>query len=206
MLDFLQRITLALQNAFGKSAGGIHVLPPAPAEAVVSPVAIAPAPITVVAVKPVAPSAPALSDRMRLFVKRGKSDKGCTIGKLYVDGMFECFTLEDVVREVAGEPVAKWKVLHETAIPVGTYDVTVTFSPHFKRDTPAINNVPGFEYIRIHPGNFAKDTEGCLLVGETENVSDGNIGSSIAAFNTLLIKIQKAISTGKKVTITYQNS
>jgi len=71
-----------------------------------------------------------------------------TIGSLYVDGKFECYTLEDVVR--LGE-----KVYGETAIPEGTYEVQITFSNRFKRDLPLLLKVPGFEGVRIHPGNFA---------------------------------------------------
>jgi hypothetical protein len=89
----------------------------------------------------------------------------CTIGTLSVDGRTECFTLEDVRRELADRPVSDWKVPGKTAIPEGAYNVVVTPSVRFKRDLPLLENVPGFSGIRIHPGNTAADTEGCILVG-----------------------------------------
>jgi Family of unknown function (DUF5675) len=91
---------------------------------------------------------------MLLEVKREPSAFGCTLGNLYVDGQYECFTLEDVVREVPEEAVEKWKVPGETAIPVGTYDVIVTLSNRFQRLLPLLMKVPGFEGVRIHPSEF----------------------------------------------------
>lgn len=81
-----------------------------------------------------------------------------TIGKLYIDGAYFCDTLEDTVR--AGE-----KVYGKTAIPAGTYKVKMTWSPRFKRYLPELLNVPNFSGVRIHSGNTATDTEGCLLLG-----------------------------------------
>ena len=88
-----------------------------------------------------------------------------TIGFLSCDGRLVCWTLEDVIREQAGVPVAQWKVPGQTAIPAGAYPLRVTFSPRFKKPLPLVSDVPGFEGIRIHAGNTAKDTEGCILVG-----------------------------------------
>jgi hypothetical protein len=83
-----------------------------------------------------------------------------TIGELHVNGVFECFTLEDTVRPV--------KIKGETAIPEGRYEVVVNFSERFQRPLPLLLNVPNFEGVRIHPGNTDKDTEGCILVGWTK--------------------------------------
>ena len=110
-----------------------------------------------------------------------------------VDGATECFTLEDVVRS-SGE-----KVAGKTAIPSGTYSVTITPSNRFKRDLPLVENVPGFEGIRIHPGNTAEDTEGCILVGRTRGTTW--VGESRAAFASLFEKIKEAIDDGDKVTL-----
>jgi hypothetical protein len=74
--------------------------------------------------------------RMRLVLKRSWCGAVCTIGTLSVDGMTECFTLEDVVRE-DGRPVNAWKIPGKTAIPTGTYPVTITYSGRFKHDLPA---------------------------------------------------------------------
>ena len=65
---------------------------------------------------------------MELTLQREPSTDESTPGTLSVNGVFECFTLEDVVREVPGLRVAAWKVASRTAIPVGAYDVTIDFS------------------------------------------------------------------------------
>ena len=83
-----------------------------------------------------------------------------TIGKLYIDGSYLCDTLEDEVRPPG------IKIYGKTAIPDGTYKVEMTESPKFNRVMPILINVPNFEGVRIHPGNSATDTEGCILVGK----------------------------------------
>lgn len=108
-----------------------------------------------------------------------------TIGKLYLDGKFECFTLEDRDRLGEGLP----KLYGKTAIPVGTYRVTLELSPRFKLLLPRLHNVPQFEGVLIHPGNKAEDTEGCILVGKTEK--DTWIESSKLAFGPLLEKLKQ---------------
>lgn len=136
---------------------------------------------------------------MELLVKRGDSLKGSTIGELYVDGVRECFTLEDQVREVPG-PVAAWKIPGETAIPRGRYQVIVDMSAHFGRLLPHVLNVPGYEGVRIHPGNSAKDTEGCILLGLTREAN--LIYQSRAAFDAFFLKLQAALKTGQTAHIT----
>src|SRR6476659_8160031 len=128
---------------------------------------------------------------MKLRLERTWFEPECTIGTMFVDGAYDCFTLEDVEREV--------KVYGETAIPLGTYNVVITPSNRFKRDLPLVENVPGFEGIRIHPGNTAADTDGCILVGI--NKGPGWVGESRAAFNELFEKIKNALDQGDKVTL-----
>lgn len=128
---------------------------------------------------------------MKLKLERTWCGAKCTIGTLMVDGVAECFTLEDVVRAV--------KIHGETAIPAGTFNVIVTKSQRFGRDLPLVENVPGFEGIRIHPGNDAADTDGCILVGRTKGVDF--VGESRVAFNALFVKIQKALAAVEKVTL-----
>lgn len=111
---------------------------------------------------------------MNLKLVRYYKKNDYTIGKLYVDGKYFCDTLEDKVRNLSKEK----KVYGKTAIPAGKYRVIMTYSPKFKREMPLILNVPHFTNIRIHPGNTADDTEGCLLVGENK-VKGGLINSRI---------------------------
>jgi len=128
---------------------------------------------------------------MKLLLERRPSAFGATIGELFVDSVPECFTCEDTVREE--------KIHGETAIPAGSYNVIVTYSNRFKRELPLLENVPNFEGIRIHPGNTAADTEGCILPGRTH--TDRTVGESRAAFNALFAKIQQALQDGDTVEI-----
>lgn len=129
---------------------------------------------------------------MKLELKRLKFGEDYTIGRLTLDGRFLCYTLEDKVREVIGEPVATWKVQDKTAIPVGVYPVIITMSARFKIRLPLLMDVPGFSGIRIHTGNTSKDTEGCILVGSTWDGSSGWIGSSKVAFSLLFPILDQA--------------
>ena len=137
---------------------------------------------------------------MILELKRQWLTDESTIGSLFVNGVFQCYTLEDKVREVVGQPVVSWKVPGRTAIPVGTYDVTVNFSDRFQKWMPELVNVPGFDGIRIHSGNDDADTEGCILVGQSKG--DNYIFNSRLAFNQLFAKIQEARNNGEPITIT----
>ena len=141
---------------------------------------------------------------MELRLKRRPSLAHCTLGDLYIDGEWQCVTLEDRVREIPGVPVDKWKVPGETAIPSGTYAVFINDSPRFGRPLPMLLNVPGFTGVRIHPGNTAKDTEGCILVGK--KVVGESIVESRIAFGELFEKIQDAIDSLDKVHITVESA
>lgn len=137
---------------------------------------------------------------MKIEVRRLPSSSVCTLGEMLIDGEHECFTLEDVVRP-EGE-----KVYGKTAIPNGIYKVDVTYSPHFQRQLPLLLDVPNFEGIRIHPGNTAANTEGCILVGMATTSDESAITSSQVAFNKLLPKIVAAHSRGEDVTIEISQS
>lgn len=131
---------------------------------------------------------------MKLTLNRAQFEPTCTIGRLFVDGAPQCYTLEDYVR-----PTGAPKVFGQTAIPAGTYSVIITHSPHFGRNLPLLVNVPGFEGVRIHPGNTAADTEGCILVG-MDRLADA-IGRSRLAFDALFPKIEQALARGELVSI-----
>ena len=135
---------------------------------------------------------------MKIDVKRFEYGTNFTISKLFIDGIYECFVLEDKVRELDGVPVSTWKIPNETAIPKGTYSVINTFSPHFNRALPLLVSVPGYEGVRIHPGNTDKNTEGCLLLGTTWAGSDF-IGASVLAFDAFYLKFSQALGIGEQV-------
>lgn len=136
---------------------------------------------------------------MKLTLERVKLGDDFTVGKLSVDDKFVCYTLEDKVREEIGVPVEQWKVMGQTAIPKGTYPVTITMSNRFKTKLPLLGNVPGFSGVRIHTGNSSKDTEGCILVGAGWDGKSGWISSSAVAFAQLLPFLE---NTTDPVTIT----
>ena len=119
-----------------------------------------------------------------------------TLGKLYIDGVFECHTLEDCDRklESGGTKIAK-----ETAIPKGRYPIIIDFSQRFQKPMLHVMNVPQFEGIRIHAGNSAVDTEGCILLGMGRG-TDRVFGSRLAV-DAFFQKISAALSSGAKVTL-----
>ncbi len=128
---------------------------------------------------------------MRLRLTRKYFTDESTIGELTVDGSFECFTLEDKVRDQ--------KVWGKTAIPAGTYDVAITHSRRFNRELPELQNVPGYAGVRVHTGNCPADTEGCILVGKSR--SKDWVSESVAAFGPLFEKMREAARRGEKITI-----
>ena len=128
---------------------------------------------------------------MLIEVKRFEFKDTYTIGKMYVDGVYECYTLEDVVRKGA-------KVYGQTAIATGTYNVIINHSNRFNRDLPLLENVPNFTGVRIHAGNTSAHTEGCILVGTTWSGKDF-IGNSRVAFNKLFEKLKKAKTATIKI-------
>lgn len=140
---------------------------------------------------------------MELTVERYIYDDVSTIGKFSINGVFNCYTLEDKDRKLTADtPLAdieKIKVFGETAIPRGRYEVIISYSNHFGKDLPELLNVPGWAGVRIHPGNKAADTEGCLLLGTTE--SQDFIGHSVEAWSAFMEKL-KAVIGKEKVFIT----
>ena len=132
---------------------------------------------------------------MEIRIVRHPSANGWTRSDWYVNGTLECVGCEDVVRP------AGVKIHGQTAIPPGTYTVVNTFSPRFQKYLPLLLNVPGYAGVRIHPGNYARDTEGCLLPG-TGLLADGSgVSSSVVAFTRLFAKI-KAVEKKEKIILT----
>jgi hypothetical protein len=123
----------------------------------------------------------------------------CTIGELYIDGERECYTLEDRYREIAGMPTEEWKVPGKTAIPQGRYDLIIDFSQRFQTTMPHILSVPGFTGVRIHCGNNAGDTEGCIILGRIKY--ENSVGESRLAYNAFMEELKDAIKQGEDVSI-----
>ena len=135
---------------------------------------------------------------MKLTLKRIALRPTYTIGKLYIDDVYFCDTIEDTVRDINKNGKfdnGEKKIHSKTAIPYGIYEIKWTYSPRFKKYTPQLMNVPSFEGIRIHAGNTSADTEGCLILGENKQV--GKVLNSRATINKFYQIINEACSKGK---------
>lgn len=132
---------------------------------------------------------------MKIRVERRDFSQTTTIGVMFVDEAFQCYTLEDVDRhlESGGE-----KIYGATAIPRGVYRVKLTMSNRFKRVLPLLENVPNFLGIRIHAGNDHTNTEGCILVGTGTN-HDNKLFNSRIALESLIERIEAADRRGEEV-------
>lgn len=127
-----------------------------------------------------------------------------TIGRMYANGVFICYILEDKDRGLeSSTPLAeiqKIKVPHSTCIPYGTYRVHITFSNRFQKPLPLVEQVPGFEGIRIHPGNTDADTEGCLLPGNIRKINQ--VLESKLAWQKVFNIIKESADNKETVTLT----
>lgn len=135
---------------------------------------------------------------MKITLKRKFLGSQYTIGDLFIDEMFFCNTIEDVVRQLpitcpntpkGRNCTCKEKVYAETAIPAGTYKVTMEYSPRFKRRLPLLHDVPHFIGILIHSGNTERDSAGCIIVGV--NTVKGKVTSSRAMSDKLNALLEK---------------
>ena len=151
---------------------------------------------------------------MKLKVERRWPKATYTIGRLYLDGLYYCNTLEDADRGLKQTDELSYirsrKVYGETAIPKGTYRISMnTTSPKYsavawywnlcKGKMPRLQDVPGFDGILIHPGNTALDTLGCILVGRNTKV--GKLTDSKAAFKEVYKRMKDAYDRGEEITI-----
>lgn len=132
---------------------------------------------------------------MKLKIERRYLKPCYTVGRLSIDGVYFCDTLEDRVRDLTKEN----KIPGQTAIPAGRYEVIVNISPRFKRKLPRLLAVPGFDGILIHRGNTAQDTAGCILVGE--NKATGKVINSTPCELKLTNMIERAQASGEEITI-----
>ena len=119
---------------------------------------------------------------MEIEITRIIYDPEFTAGVMSLErGVDFCDTLEDMVRSVP-------KVPGKTAIPAGRYKLIMSYSNRFKKVMPQLLDVPGFDGIRIHSGNTAADTEGCILVGKKDGA--GHISKSRDTYNILLYELE----------------
>jgi len=133
---------------------------------------------------------------MHLRVIREPSTAAATLGILLIDGVFACWTLEDVVREV--------KIPGETAIPAGRYDVRLSLSQRFQKVLPEVLAVPGFTGIRIHAGNTQADTHGCVLVGRVRAYD--RVEESKLALMNVMEQLRRATTAGDPITMTIEEA
>lgn len=150
---------------------------------------------------------------MKLVLKRINNQDNYCEGKLYIDGIYQCDVIEDTDRGLTNEmsiaEIQSKKVYGETAIPKGTYQITLdVVSPKFKDRSwatfcegklPRLLDVPGFEGVLIHTGNEASNSLGCLLVGQ--KTKDGWISNSTQTFKNLYYKLKQATD---QITITIE--
>lgn len=150
---------------------------------------------------------------MKLVLKRINNQDNYCEGKLYIDGIYQCDAIEDTDRGLTSEmsvaEIQSKKVYGETAIPKGTYQITLdVVSPKFKDRSwatfcegklPRLLDVPGFEGVLIHVGNEASNSLGCLLVGQ--KTKDGWISNSTQTFKDLYYKLKQATD---QITITIE--
>lgn len=144
---------------------------------------------------------------MEIRIDRAWKKKGYTISRVFLDGVRWgdgkkfCNALEDEDRgltsDMTVDQVLAKKVYGKTAIPTGRYKVTMSWSPKFKKDMPLVNAVKGFTGIRIHSGNTADDSLGCILIGVNDKV--GWISNSRYWTNMLTGIIKAALDRGDTV-------
>jgi hypothetical protein len=122
---------------------------------------------------------------VNITVKRFQTVGQAVFGKLQIDGNDECYTLEHL----------------DVILSPGTFPVELTFSPRFQKLLPLLDNTPNRSDIRIHSGNWPRDSEGCILVGTDIAPDSQMILSSRLALDPLVAKIQAALDASEPVTI-----
>ena len=144
---------------------------------------------------------------MKITLKRRFLGASYTIGDLFIDGDFFCHTIEDKVRELPAccpqtpkgiNCRCKEKVYAQTAVPKGTYKVTMGYIPKFKRVLPRLHDVPHFIGILIHSGTDENSSSGCIIVGM--NKVKGKVAESRKTSDAL----NKILSGAKDITITIE--
>ena len=136
---------------------------------------------------------------MRLTLGRFDFRENSTIGHLYINKGYFCDICEDKDRgldsKMPKEQLEKMKIKGVTAIPYGTYEIVITWSPRFKRMLPLLKEVPVYEGVRIHTGNKHQDTDGCLLTGK--DTKQGTVSNSRYWFNKFMPILEAGLKEGR---------
>ena len=131
---------------------------------------------------------------MHLLLTRTFFSPRATVGTLAIDGVFACHVLEDAVRPT--------KVYGQTAIPAGTYEVTITCSRRFRQPLPLLLGVPGYEGVRMHVGNAPADTQGCLLLGRYAPNHPDWVADSRVTFARVFAQLRAGLASGQRLWLT----
>lgn len=138
---------------------------------------------------------------MEITLDRAWKKDGYTISRLFINGERVCEALEDTDRglkqSMSLDEIKKLKIYGKTAIPSGRYKVVMSYSPKFKKVLPEVLDIVGYSNVRIHAGNTAKDTCGCVLPGL--NVRKGAVLYSTKWTNVIISEISSAIKRGEEV-------
>lgn len=128
---------------------------------------------------------------MEIKVVRSVHNDTSTLGKMFINDEFYAYTCEDTVRNLGGDTSKKIK--DQTAIDAGRYEVVLSFSEHFQKYLPLLLNVSCFEGVRIHGGNTAEDSRGCILIGANSDMKStiSNCASKVANLVAILKGVEK---------------
>lgn len=149
---------------------------------------------------------------MELLIERKYKKDAYTIGVLSINGKAVCNTLEDkdrgLTQDMREDDIRKRKVYGQTAIPTGRYVVGFTYSPKFSQCSyaqgggkiPLVYGVKGFNSIRMHSGNSAKDSEGCVILGENKAV--GMVLNSVKTCENVFFEMYKAYLRNEVIYLT----
>lgn len=121
-----------------------------------------------------------------LLLNRSIFTDKSTIGDMFIDGVWRCFSLEPTIRKQDGVKLA---------MPQGKYELVMYDSPHFKKRVPLLLKVPGHDSIEIHPGNCPADTHDCILPGLGKDVDW--VSDSEKAWEALVARIEEKLKAGR---------
>lgn len=154
---------------------------------------------------------------MKLLLKRIAKKDNYTIGKLFINGVYFCDTIEDKDRNLdqsmSEANISHIKIKHQTAIPTGTYVIimNVVSGTFVKKKlykefcggkVPRLKYVKGFSGILIHSGIDQDSSSGCIIVGQ--NKVKGKVINSWETFKKLYKKLEDADKKGETITLTIQ--